>query len=74
MVSAHSTAYQSVQMVSSLAHKAVHGVTSSLAVGEPADFTAIPATNLRESIAMGPPDRIVVYGGVVIDNQIRNRK
>ena len=74
MVSAHSTAYQSVQMVSSLANKAVHGVTSSLAVGESANFVAIPATNLRESIAMGPPDRIVVYGGVVIDNQIRNRK
>ena len=74
MISAHSTAYQAIQMVSSNSHKAVHGVTSSMAVGDPADFTAIPATNLRESIAMGPPDRIVVYGGVVIDNQIRNRK
>lgn len=74
MISAHSTADQAIQMVSSNSHKAVHGVTSSMAVGEPADFTAIPATNLRESIAMGPPDRIVVYGGVVIDNQIRNRK
>ena len=74
MVSAQVTALQALQMVSSSAHTAVHGVTSSLAVGEPADFTAIPATNLRESIAMGPPDRIVVYGGVVIDNQIRNRK
>jgi cytosine deaminase len=74
MVSAQVTALQALQMVSSNAHTAVHGVTSSLAVGEPADFTAIPATNIRESIAMGPPDRIVVYGGVVIDNQIRNRK
>ena len=74
MISAHSTAYQAIQMVSSNSHKAVHGVTSSMAVGEPADFTAIPATNIRESIAMGPPDRIVVYGGVVLDNQIRNRK
>jgi cytosine deaminase len=74
MISAHSTAYRAIQMVSSNSHKAVHGVTSSMAVGEPADFTAMPATNLRESIAMGPPDRIVVYGGVVIDNQIRNRK
>ena len=74
MISAHSTAHQAIQMVSSNAHKAVHGVTKSLAIGDSADFTAIPATNLRESIAMGPPDRIVVYGGVVIDNQIRNRK
>ena len=74
MISAHSTAHHAIQMVSSNAHKAVHGVTKSLAIGDSADFTAIPATNLRESIAMGPPDRIVVYGGVVIDNQIRNRK
>lgn len=74
MVSAQVTAPQALQMISAHAHQAIHGTTSSLAVGEPADFTAIPATNIRESIAMGPPDRIVVHGGVVIDNQIRNRK
>ena len=74
MVSAHVTAPQALQMISAHAHQAVHGATNSLSVGAPANFTAIPATNLRESIAMGPPDRIVVYGGVVIDNQIRNRK
>ena len=74
MISAQETAPQALHMISTHAHHAVHGVTSSLSVGAPADFTAIPATNIRESIAMGPPDRIVVYGGVVIDNQIRNRK
>lgn len=74
MVSAQVTAPQALQMISAHAHQAIHGTTSSLAVGEPADFTAIPATNIRESIAMGPPDRIVVHSGVVIDNQIRNRK
>ena len=74
MVSAQVTAPQALQMISAHAHQAIHGVTSSLVVGEPANLTAIPATNIRESIAMGPPDRIVVYGGVVIDNQIRNRK
>jgi cytosine deaminase len=74
MVTAQATAPQALHMISTHAHQAVHGVTSSLSVGAPADFTATPATNIRESIAMGPPDRIVVYGGVVIDNQIRNRK
>ena len=74
MISAQATAPQALHMISTHAHHAVHGVTSSLSIGAPADFTAIPATNIRESIAMGPPDRIVVYGGVVIDNQIRNRK
>ncbi len=74
MVSAHVTAATAIQLVSSHAHHVVHGVASCLAVGEPATFVATLAANLRESIAMGPPDRIVVYGGVVIDNQIRNRK
>jgi len=74
MISAHVTADMAIQMISTHAHQAVHGTISALTVGQPANFVAIPATNLRESIAMGPPDRIVVYGGVVIDNQIRNRK
>jgi cytosine deaminase len=74
MISAHVTADMAIQMISTDAHQAVHGIKSTLAIGQPANFVAIPATNLRESIAMGPPDRIVVYGGVVIDNQIRNRK
>ena len=74
MISAHVTVDMAIQMVSTDAHQAVHGTISALTVGQPANFVAIPATNLRESIAMGPPDRIVVYGGVVIDNQIRNRK
>ena len=74
MVSAHVAAATAIQMVSSHAHHVVHGVASCLSVGEPATFVATLATNLRESIAMGPPDRIVVHGGVVLDNQIRNRK
>ena len=74
MVSAHVTAPEALQMISTNAHQAVHGATNSLSVGAPANFVALPAANLRESIAMGPPDRIVVYGGVVLDNQIRNRK
>lgn len=74
MVSAHVSSATAVQMVSSHAHHVVHGLASCLAVGEPATFVAALAANLRESIAMGPPDRIVVYGGVVLDNQIRNRK
>ena len=74
MITAHVTADMAIQMISADAHQAVHGIKSTLAIGQPANFVAIPATNIRESIAMGPPDRIVVYGGVVIDNQIRNRK
>jgi hypothetical protein len=74
MVSTHVTALQATQMITSDAHLAVHGETSSLSINQPANFVATPAANIRESIAMGPPDRIVVYGGVVLDNQIRNRK
>jgi cytosine deaminase len=74
MISAHVPEVEALQMITTGAHQAIHGVKCALTVGKPANFVAIPATNLRESIAMGPPDRIVVHGGVVIDNQIRNRK
>ena len=74
MVSAHVSAIEAVKMITSRAHQAVYGVTSTLVAEQPANFVAFRAANIRESIAMGPPDRIVVYGGVVIDNQIRNRK
>lgn len=74
MVSAHISAIEAIQMISTHAHLVVHGVASPLAIDQAANFVAIRAANLRESIAMGPPDRIVVHGGVVLDNQIRNRK
>lgn len=74
MISAHVTADIAMQMISTDAHQAVHASRRDLTAGQSANFVALPATNLRESIAMGPPDRIVVYGGVVIDDQIRNRK
>lgn len=74
MISAHVPAAEALQMITTGAHQAIHGVKCAIKVAQPANFVAIPATNLRESIAMGPPDRIVVYGGVVIENQIRNRK
>lgn len=61
-------------MVSQASSKVVTGHASEVAVGNQANLVAIRATTLRESVAMGPPDRIVVYGGVVIDNQNRNRK
>lgn len=43
-------------------------------VGMRASFVAVQATSVREAIAMGPPDRVVVHGGVVIDEQKRNTK
>lgn len=74
MVAAHETAEQAFKMVTSHSHVAVHGTTSSLHVGDTANFIGIRATNLREAIAMGPPDRTVVYGGVVLTEPKRNIK
>ena len=74
VTAAHVPMNNSHDMVSSAAHAVVYGKISTVAVGQSADLVAVPATTLRESIAMGPPDRFVVYGGVVINEQIRNRK
>jgi cytosine deaminase len=61
-------------LVTSDASSVVLNKEASIDVGMSANVVAVKATTLRESIAMGPPDRHVVYGGVVIDDQIRNRK
>ena len=74
MVAAHETPDQSFEMITTHSHIAVHGAPSSLRVGEAGNFIGIRATNLREAIAMGPPDRTVVYGGVVITEPKRNIK
>ena len=74
VMAAHQLPNQAIQMVTANASKVVHNLSSSIEVGQSANLVAVPATNLREAIAMGPPDRFVVYGGVVISNQKRNIK
>ena len=74
VMASHQTADEAIQMVTSCASKVVHNQFASVAVGQQANLVAVPASNVREAIAMGPPDRFVVYGGVVITNQKRNIK
>jgi len=54
--------------VSTKAHLSINAVPDDVAPGRAANFVGLRATTVREAIAMGPPDRIVVYGGVVVDN------
>lgn len=74
VVAAHCDPQDALDMVTSQAAIVVLGCSTEIAVGQPANFVAIKATTMREAIAMGPPDRMVVYGGVVISDQIRNIK
>ena len=74
VLAAHQSPTDASSMVTSAASKVVHNHESKIAVGEVANLVAIPATNVREAIAMGPPDRFVVYGGVAISHQKRNIK
>lgn len=74
VTAAHIPVDNAMLMVSTAANQVVHATPSVIAEGEPANLVAVKATNVRESIAMGPPDRFVVYGGVVLNEQIRNRK
>lgn len=74
VVASHLTPINAYEMVSVHSQQIVTGESVALSEGQVADLVAIPATNVREAIAMGPPDRHVVYGGVVITNQKRNIK
>ena len=74
VMAAHQMPKDAMEMVTTSSAKVVHNHFASVEVGERADLVAVPASNLREAIAMGPPDRFVVYGGVAITNQKRNIK
>lgn len=74
VVAAHESAADAFDLVTNNSHHVVSGSSSFLHVGDKADFIAVRAANVREVVAMGPPDRIVVYGGVVLTEQKRNIK
>lgn len=74
VIASHTTPETAHRMITRSASNVVLGVATDVVINDPANLVAVRATTLRESIAMGPPDRHVVYGGVVIDNQNRNRK
>ena len=74
VTASHASPTAAHHMITQASSIVVTGQSTEIAVGHRANLVAIKAATLRESIAMGPPDRHVVYGGVVIDNQNRNRK
>lgn len=74
VLAAHESPSDAYEMVATNSHHVIAPASSFLNVGDKADFVGLPATNVREAIAMGPPDRTVVYGGVVITEQKRNIK
>lgn len=74
VMASHQNANQAMYMVTSAASQVVHNHLASITVGQQANLVAVPASNVREAIAMGPPDRFVVYGGVAISHQKRNIK
>lgn len=73
VLAAHLPVDRALEAISTGAGR-VLGRRIGLAVGDEASFVAVPATSVRHAIAMGPPDRVVVHGGVVIDEQKRNTK
>lgn len=74
VTAAHLSVDEALECVASSASYIVTGKHHEISTGHVANLVGIRATTVRESLAMGPPDRFVVYGGVVIDEQIRNRK
>lgn len=74
VTASHLSTGKAIESVTSDAHQIVSGVSNNLVIGAGANLVGVRATNVREAIAMGPPDRFVVYGGVVLSDQKRNRK
>jgi cytosine deaminase len=74
VIASHVTPEIAFDLVSTQAHQVIHNTPQKLSSGERANLLALKATNVREAVAMGSPDRFVVYGGVVITNHKRNKK
>jgi cytosine deaminase len=74
MTASHLSTDEALESISTNASLVVTGEKQLLTVGSTANLVGIRATTVREAIAMGPPDRFVVYGGVVMSDQKRNRK
>lgn len=66
VTASHLTPNIAHELVSTAATYVVSGTRAEISTGMPANLVAVPGINIREVIAMGPPDRFVVYGGVVI--------
>ena len=69
VVAGHVSPDNAFDAVGADAHRAINAVPDQISVGSAANFVGLRATTVREAIAMGPPDRIVVHGGVVIRHE-----
>jgi cytosine deaminase len=74
MTASHLSTAEAMESVTTNSSLIVTGEKHLLTVGSPANLVGVRSTTVREAIAMGPPDRFVVYGGVAISEQKRNRK
>jgi len=69
VVAGHVSPENAFDAVSGSAHACINRPADTIETGARANFVAMRATTLREAIAMGPPDRIVVHGGVVVSHK-----
>jgi cytosine deaminase len=74
VLAAHQLTLPALHLVTTGAAQATGDDEHQMKVGNKANLVAVRASTIREEIAMGPPDRIVVYGGVVLSDESRNRK
>ncbi len=73
VMAAHLLPDDALHAVSGAVRQAVTGRTGGIAVGEPADLVALHASSVREALAFGPTDRLVLRRGRLIGGHIPKR-
>jgi cytosine deaminase len=73
VMAAHLLPDEALHAVSGAVRQTVTGRAGAIAVGEPADLVALPAASVREALAFGPPDRLVLRAGRVVSGSISKR-
>jgi cytosine deaminase len=71
VMAAHQDTASALDMVTARASAMMHGDPHLVEPGHPADLVFVPASNVREAVAMGPPARTVVKGGRVVTDTDR---
>jgi len=69
VVAGHVGPDRAFDAVSGSAHECINSRAEEIRVGAPANFIGLRAATAREAIAMGPSDRVAVFGGVVITHK-----
>lgn len=69
VMAGHLSPEEALQSVTGAARRAIAAPGGTLAVGQPAELVAMRAATIREAVAFGPADRMVLHRGRIVSDR-----